>query len=346
MGTDLKRFDKTWHDVLLENFAVIHYVFFFIIAPPLSIFLAFFMLFSSYWSRESSVVSSFRHFVLLYGIWVYLTWDSPRYGLRRSRWYQSCSLWKYFAAYFPIDLVKTADLDTSRNYIIGIHPHGVMGIGAFTTLCTNATGFWEMFPGITPYLATLPGQFLFPFRREYISLTGAVSCEKDVLQSLLEGQKGKAVGIILGGAEESLECRPNSFNLILNKRKGFIKLAFETGSCLVPCFNFGENSTYDQMSNERGSFLRRLQHIILQTFGFGAPVIVGCGIFNCPFGILPFRTPIHTVVGEPIEVALTPEPTVEQIEELHVRYCSELKRLFNEHKGKYGIGADVELNLL
>lgn len=42
-------------------------------------------------------------------------------------------------------------------------------------------------------------------------------------------------------------------------------------------------------------------------------------------------------VGHPIPVRQTLKPTSEQIEELHQTYMDELKKLFEEHKGKYGI---------
>lgn len=52
------------------------------------------------------------------------------------------------------------------------HPHGIMSLGAFTTFCTDGTGFWEAYSGLKPYLAALNGQFWFPFRREFILLSG------------------------------------------------------------------------------------------------------------------------------------------------------------------------------
>lgn len=33
--------------------------------------------------------------------------------------------WQYFCDYFPAVLVKEADLDPSKNYIFGYHPHGM-----------------------------------------------------------------------------------------------------------------------------------------------------------------------------------------------------------------------------
>uniref|UniRef100_A0A2K5DZS0 2-acylglycerol O-acyltransferase 1 n=1 Tax=Aotus nancymaae TaxID=37293 RepID=A0A2K5DZS0_AOTNA len=42
-------------------------------------------------------------------------------------------------------------------------------------------------------------------------------------------------------------------------------------------------------------------------------------------------------IGRPIPVRQTLHPTLEQIEELHQTYMEELRKLFEEHKGKYGI---------
>ena len=47
--------------------------------------------------------------------------------------------------------------------------------------------------------------------------------------------------MIVGGAAESLEAFPGQYRLVLRKRKGFIRIALETGASLVPVFSFGEN---------------------------------------------------------------------------------------------------------
>lgn len=79
--------------------------------------------------------------------------------------------WSYFFL-FP-QLVKTADLDPRHNYVMGFHPHGVLVAGAFTNFCTYATGFRQLFPGITSYLLMLPLWFRAPFFRDYIMCAGA-----------------------------------------------------------------------------------------------------------------------------------------------------------------------------
>lgn len=62
--------------------------------------------------------------------------------------------------------------DPSRNYLLGYHPHGVIAVGSFTAFATEATGFSDLFPGITSHITALVGHFWFPLRREYMMMTG------------------------------------------------------------------------------------------------------------------------------------------------------------------------------
>lgn len=81
-----------------------------------------------------------------------------------------------------LQLVKTADLDPRKNYVIGFHPHGVLVAGAFTNFCTYATGFNQLFPGLTSYLLMLPLWFRAPFFRDYIMCAGE---DQNYFESLL-----------------------------------------------------------------------------------------------------------------------------------------------------------------
>jgi len=97
---------------------------------------------------------------LFYLAWAYLFDSStPSHGGRRSKFMRKLKVWKYFRDYFPISLVKTAELDPEKNYIFGYHPHGILCAGAFCNFATEATNFSEVFPGITPHLLPLMGKF-------------------------------------------------------------------------------------------------------------------------------------------------------------------------------------------
>lgn len=103
----------------------------------------------------------------------YLTWifydvrwkQTSSRGGRRWQWFRQLALFKYFRDYFPISLVKSADLDPDKNYIFGSHPHGIVGCGAFCNFGTEATGFSEKFPGLKPHLMTLKSNFKIPIAR-------------------------------------------------------------------------------------------------------------------------------------------------------------------------------------
>lgn len=51
---------------------------------------------------------------------------------------------------------------------------------------------------------------------------------------------------------------------------------------------------------------------------------------------MPYRRPINVVVGKPIAVQKVAEPSDLQIEELHVKYIQELKKLYETYRPYYG----------
>jgi len=53
---------------------------------------------------------------------------------------------------------------------------------------------------------------------------------KESIEWILTRQgSGNAAIIAVGGAEEALEAKPGKFNVKLNGRKGFVKIALRTG---------------------------------------------------------------------------------------------------------------------
>ena len=92
------------------------------------------------------------------------------------RWMKPWCLYKYYKAYFPIKLVKTAELDPEKSYLLGSHPHGILCYGAFAAFATKHMQFDKLFPG----LASCPG-FSSSARRSGCpacgsSLSAAASC--------------------------------------------------------------------------------------------------------------------------------------------------------------------------
>ena len=80
-------------------------------------------------------------------------------------------------------------------------------------------------------------------------------------------KKGVASVLVPGGALEALNADPNQIRLVLNRRKGFIKLALRFGSDLVPTFSFGETFIYDQVQTY-GNYLNLYKLILINEITF------------------------------------------------------------------------------
>jgi 2-acylglycerol O-acyltransferase 2 len=258
-------------------------------------------------------------------------------GGMRNDFFRSLSFWKLFRDYFPISLVKSADIPADRPYIFGYHPHGIIAIGALTNFATEATGFSRLFPGINLRLLTLTMNFQIPFSSLVLGWLGACDASPKSINHILSKGQGNSVMLVLGGAKEALDARPGKYELFLKNRKGFVKLALRNGAALVPVFSFGELDVYDQVPNPEGSRLREVQDKSQEVLGFSLPLIRGRGIFNYTFGLLPHRRPIVSVVGRPIPVPKTPEKeiTAELIDKYHEQYVAALIEVFDYHKKTY-----------
>lgn len=221
-----------------------------------------------------------------------------------------------------------------RQYIFGYHPHGIISMGAIGAIATEGCNWSKMFPGIPVSTLTLVAQFQVPFYREYLLSLGLASVSKKSCTALLK--RGQSICIVLGGAQESLLARPGQLNLILNKRKGFVKLAMTVpNTTLVPTLAFGENDVYEQVQNDEHSTLFKLQDLFKRKLGFTLPLMHARGIFNYDFGIIPYRRPINIVIGEPIDMPYRSNPSDAEVDYYHRLYVSKLKKIYTDFKDKF-----------
>jgi hypothetical protein len=264
--------------------------------------------------------------------------DTCNRGGRRSQWFRKLTIWKHYCNYFPIRLIKTTELDPKKNYLFGSHPHGVLCGGAFGAFGTEALQFSKVFPGLTPHVLTLDGQFSWPIYRDYLMLSGLCSASRESINHILtRPEGGHAAVLVPGGAAEALEAHPGRVTRVhVNRRKGFIKMAIRNGAPLVPVYSFGETEIFSQIPNPEGSKLRKFQEAFMKTLGVAPAFVIGRGIFQYTFGLVPRRHPINVVVGPPIETVQMSSPTQEVIDETHKRYADALMELFNKYKGIYG----------
>ena len=189
---------------------------------------------------------------------------------------------------------------------------------------------------------------------------------------------GRGITIVVGGARESLDARPQSLRLVLKRRKGFVKLAIRTGADLVPVLAFGgmhpffphyrltwqcfspaskfsatltanphtENELYDQVQPEQHPFIHKAQLIIKKVLGFTVPLFHARGVFNYDAGILPYRRPLNIVVGRPIKVHQASKPDETYVDELHDVYVKELERIWEEWKDEFARERTGEMQIV
>ncbi|XP_066578413.1 2-acylglycerol O-acyltransferase 3b isoform X2 [Amia ocellicauda] len=323
-------YKSEWKE-FLEKISVLQWMLTFLFMGVSFLLLLVYLMFTSLW-----VVP------VLYFTWIVLDWDTPERGGRPSAWVRGWAVWKHFRDYCPITLVKTAELSPGRHYVLGSHPHGIMCLGVFCCFGTNAAGFPHLFPGLRPHLATLAGLFRLPVYREYLMTSGMCPVSKKSLQYLLsQPGGGNAVVIVVGGAAESLTCRPGLHSLVIRDRKGFVRLALQYGAALVPVYSFGENDVFEQVLLEEGSLGRWLQGMVRRVLGF-APCLFKGGTW----GFLPYRTPITIVVGSPIPVPKLFCPPQETVDHYHQLYIEALEKLFHAHKTQCGLRPTDQLQII
>ncbi|CAL2035718.1 unnamed protein product [Caenorhabditis brenneri] len=284
--------------------------------------------------------------VLLYIAWVYYDRKTPSRGGYGLDFIRKWKINEWYAGYFPAKVHKTAELPKDKNYILAYHPHGIISMGGWVNFASNGSGIMEMYPGITFNLCTLGMNFKIPIRREILLLFGCIDCSKESIEYALGPKnKGRAIVLVIGGAAESLDAHPGRHELTLINRKGFVREALLTGAQLVPVYSFGENDVFEQAANPPGSRLRKWQEALKKSMGMSLPVVKGRGFLQYSIGWLPFRRPINTVIGAPIYVEKTENPTKEQINELHEEYVKRLTELFEEHKERFGVSKETKLTL-
>lgn len=120
------------------------------------------------------------------------------------------------------------------------HPHGVAGFAWFFHFVTNLTNWPQDVP--RPRVAIHSLFFRIPVIREMVEYLGAISAdEKDILQAL---RSGTSVALLVGGVEEIFHSTAGKFQILLKKRRGYIRIAQQTGVPLVPLVTLEENGHF------------------------------------------------------------------------------------------------------
>ncbi|KAF9890306.1 hypothetical protein FE257_006221 [Aspergillus nanangensis] len=267
----------------------------------------------------------------------------------RSNRFRTSSLWQTYANYFPLTLHRTTPLSPRKKYIFGYHPHGVAFRGAMGAFAADPGGaFSSLFPGITNTLLVKDGFFMQPLLREYLLAMGVagvsrMSCIRHLTRGGVDGQgMGRAITITVGGGREYRIARPGTMGIVVGVRRGFVRVAVETGAELVPVLAFGENELFESVDVTSTWWRRAVAGVWQWVVGHEVAFSKG------RFGIFcPLRRPLDVVVGRPISVKQQRwEPEAAYIDQLHGEYVRELERLWKDWRGVFQVDANVEFRIV
>jgi hypothetical protein len=147
-------------------------------------------------------------------------------------------------------------------------------------------------------------------------------------------ERSESLGFIPGGVQEILmmdPMQPNDILMYLKNRKGFIKIALQYGSPVVPVFIFNLDGSYNWWFPRGNKFIAKISRIV------GFVPLLFTGRFGIPF-FIPKPRKLHLVCGRPIDIPLMSSVSANEediqlcIDKYHAIFCTEMIALYDRHK--------------
>jgi len=209
-----------------------------------------------------------------------------------------------------------------------VHPHGVAS--DFRLLMDGM--LHKAMPSREILVLAASVLFKLPLVRELCLWSRCIDASRPVAERAL--RRGHSLMVLPGGELEQIRTTFQKEEVCLTS-VGFVKLALQANTPLVPCYVFGCVDLYKTYS-----FLYGPREWLRKKFRICIP------IFSGSIGVLPRRVPVQVVFGEPLtlQCAVPGKPSDEEVADGVNKYVAALKGLFDEYKAQYGYG-DRELTI-
>lgn len=261
--------------------------------------------------------------IMTWYAWIIATDKAPYYYKPCAASEKADAFYEASFRYFPTKLTATpraeAAMKQKKLLIFAVHPHGIhcwpLNMFAF-----RASELNRRFPELKPVGLAAWIMFKLPGVREIFLYMGYVDASRHVARRVLES--GHSIFVCTGGEKESLLTRVGEDCVVLNNRKGFVRLALATGAEVVPVYGFGVSDLY-----ETYDLLSCFRNWIQSTLSICLPIFHGRF-----FSPLPYKKPIHIVIGDPVQVKVPTGDSTESeaVDKAHAAYLENLKKLHKE----------------
>lgn len=195
------------------------------------------------------------------------------------------------------------------------HPHGLFGQSWILHFCYHLHS-WPQ-ESQRPYLAIHSILFHIPFIRDVLEQFHCIEAKESILKQYLE--KGHSVAILTGGIEELQHNGSKQVKLVLEKRKGYARIAKECGVPIVPMFTKGENELFPNETFWLWKVINGLCHKYA-----GVPLILPSWK-----SMKQWATIIQKPLDEPVKTFILPAVSTKDKNEIQIRKeCVHQMKLF------------------
>jgi len=228
---------------------------------------------------------------------------------------------------------KEGEIDCSkRTYLFTAHPHGLFASGCVGNVVLSGSALKKFKAKHIRFFINNLLIKVFPVIKDVLSSLGFIPCSADMMRRVLG--RGESGLIVVGGVQEVvLTGNVDIEELYLRRCFGFVKVAIQAGTPLVPVYTFGESLATGPDWVPFRELRKKLSYRLVFPFR-------SLGIFH-KWGFCFPKGKLTTVVGVPIEVKQNLNPTREEIAALHKEYCDALMAMIERNKAKAGYPSQV-----
>eukprot|EP00602_Paraphysomonas_sp_CaronLab_P005346 CAMPEP_0185017988 /NCGR_PEP_ID=MMETSP1103-20130426/833_1 /TAXON_ID=36769 /ORGANISM="Paraphysomonas bandaiensis, Strain Caron Lab Isolate" /LENGTH=1086 /DNA_ID=CAMNT_0027547625 /DNA_START=99 /DNA_END=3356 /DNA_ORIENTATION=- len=219
--------------------------------------------------------------------------------------------------YFSYRVIVDSPHDLENVSIYAHEPHGWIPFAQPLQAMVN-----EFIIGENFHMLVASSGFWMPVFNIFLKILSCRPIDKKTFISTLNS--GRSVLLVPGGIGEMFENSGSGTEVLkVCGRKGFVRIAIQTGAQIVPCYTFGNWELFEV-------FTPKAMHSISRILG--VPLLMFWGRWGLP---IPKRVPLLTVIGRPIQCPHDSNPSAELVNEYHEAYMRETKVLFDKYKNAY-----------